>query len=90
MAQGISPGLRLLVGRTLCALNRQLRGPWLPPATVISRQASSGNSPLRSSMVRRCPPTSLGLRGRPIPGCSGLVQAGSSGQTVAPPGTSST
>ena len=28
----------------------QLRGPWLPSATVISRQASSGNSSLRCSM----------------------------------------
>ena len=64
--------------------------PWLPWATVISRQASSGSSSPRCSMVRRCPGRSLGLRGRPNPGYSGLVQAGSKGQTVVPPGTSST
>ena len=41
-------------GRTLWALKRYgCVGPWLPSATVISRQASSGNSSLRCSMVRR-------------------------------------
>ena len=41
-------------------------------------------------MVRRCPPTSLGLRGAPRPWYAGLVQAGSGGHTVKPAGTSRT
>ena len=53
-----------------------------------SRQASSGNSSLRSSIVRRCPPTSLGLRGAPRPWYAGLVRSGSDGHTVKPAGTS--
>ena len=62
-------------------------------ATVISRQASSGNSSLRSSMVRRCPSrTSLGLRGRPPNPwyCRTGPSSGSGGHTVKPAGTSRT
>ena len=65
-------------------------GPWLPWATVISRQASSGMAPARSCIVRRCPLTSLGLRGAPRPWYGGLVRSGSGGHTVKPAGTYST
>ena len=66
---------------------RPLASPW---ATVISRQGS-----LRQfiAALLHGPPLSgheLRLAGRPNPGYSGLVQAGSKGQTVVPPGTSST
>ena len=38
-----------------------------PSATVISRHDSSGSAKVRSAMVRRCPPRSLGWRGCPNP-----------------------
>ena len=40
------------------------------------------------AIVRRCPPTSLGLRGAPRPWYAGLVRSVSGGHTVKPAGTS--
>ena len=44
-----------------------VRGPWVPWATVISRQASAGSARLRSSTARRSSFRNFGLRGRPNP-----------------------
>ena len=62
--------------------------PGIPRAAVTSRQGSSGNSSLRSVMVRRCLPTSLASRGHPRPWYAVLVRAGFGGHTAKPAGPS--